>query len=87
MVVLHELAHIIHNRLGSSWGRGERKAELSGGASHGWQFAAIFLDLVHFIIGKEAADQLKAAYKAARVRFRAKRKSTRTGINPFAKAA
>jgi len=71
-VVLHELAHVIHNRLSRSFG-GSRIAELHGGASHGWQFAAIYLDLVRFCMGAEAHDALKASFKERKVRFRPKR--------------
>ncbi|MFP1646285.1 hypothetical protein [Pontitalea aquivivens] len=82
-VVLHEWAHIIHNRLEIDgrissttfdlWRHGSRRQELRGGASHGWQFAAIYLDLVHFCIGKEAAAALKEAFKKHKVRYRPKR--------------
>lgn len=57
---------------------GSRALELRGGAAHGWQYAAIYLDLVHFCMGKEAADALKAAFKDHKVRFRPKRQRTVT---------
>jgi len=82
-VVLHEWAHIIHSRLAIDgeissttfdlWRHGSRRQELRGGAAHGWQFAAIYLDLVHFCIGKDAASALKAAFKTHKVRYRPKR--------------
>lgn len=75
-VALHEFAHIVHNRLGVVPLYGTRTKELEGGASHGWQFAAIYIDLVHFCMGAEAADALKAEFKAARVRWRPKQKRT-----------
>jgi putative metallohydrolase (TIGR04338 family) len=81
-VVLHEWAHAIHNRLevtGYGVG-GTRSRELAGGASHGWQFAAIYLDLVQFCMGPQAAAALKAAYKSKKVRIRAPRK--RRSISP-----
>lgn len=81
-VVLHEWAHIIHNRLNVDgrissttfdlWRHGSRRQELQGGAAHGWQFAAIYLDLVHFCIGRDAAVALKAAFKKHKVRYRPK---------------
>lgn len=79
-IVLHELAHIIHARLsfpgmGLRSRAGSRTRELRGGAGHGWQYAAIYLDLVHFCLGKETHDKLKAAFKERKVRF--KPKSTR----------
>lgn len=78
-VVLHEWAHIIHNRLSARGTlNGSRTSELRGGAAHGWQYAAIYLDLVHFCMGKEAADALKAAFKDHKVRFRPKRTRTVT---------
>lgn len=75
-VALHELAHIIHSRLSGNWAlsaKGTRTDELKGGAAHGWQFAAIYLDLVTFCMGKEAGAALKAAYRANGVRFKPKR--------------
>ena len=38
-------------------------------AKHSWQFAAIMLDTVRHLMGKEAALALKAQYKAHRVRY------------------
>jgi len=73
-VVLRELAHVIHNRLPMAR-EGTRRQELSGGASHGWQFAAIYLDLVRFCMGAEAAEALKASFRKHKVRFRAKRQA------------
>lgn len=80
---LHEWAHIIHSRISTAWfgpnGRrhldvGSRTQELKGGAAHGWQYAAIYIDLVHFCMGKDAADALKASFKKHKVRFRPKQK-------------
>lgn len=76
-VVLHEWAHIIHNRLAARGSLlksnvGARTEELRGGAAHGWQYAAIYLDLVRFCMGKETHDKLRAAFKEHRVRFKAK---------------
>lgn len=70
-VVLHETAHIIHARILRIGYRppGSRLKELYGGAPHGWQFAAIYMDLVRFCMGKEAADTLKAEFKKHKVRF------------------
>lgn len=83
-VVLHEFAHTIHARLRRNRGHnGSRGEELDGGAPHGWQFAAIFLDLVRFIMGAEAAAVLKAEFKAGKVRYRPKRViASRKGIIP-----
>lgn len=73
-VVLHEWAHIIHMRLSSAYSRGgTRTVELDGGAAHGWQFAAIYLDLVRFCMGREAWSALKEAFRSHKVRYRAKR--------------
>lgn len=81
-VVLHETAHIIHERLAITpgWRQGDRTRELAGGAAHGWQFAAVFLDLVRFCMGAEAGDALKVAFKARRVRFKPKRKPPAVSI-------
>lgn len=74
-VVLHELAHIIVNR---QW-RGQTLA------SHGWQFASVFLDLVWLCMGAEARDALKAAYKKHGVRHKAPR--AKRVMSPEQKAA
>lgn len=88
-VTLHEFAHSLHKRLSyarrRTYGRaGTRTYELQGGASHGWQFAAIFLDLVHFCMGKEASTALKAAFKKHRVRWKPKTKRHITPEQRFA---
>lgn len=95
-VVLHEIAHIIHGRLDYQWHRspmgvrtaivGDRKEELKGGPWHGWQFCAVFLDLVQFCMGAEAAEVLKAAFKENNVRWRPKRvRVMPEGYVPFKK--
>jgi len=84
-LVLHEWAHIVHSRLGKEWrwtrcreGIGSRSAELRGGAPHGWQYAAVYLDLVRFCIGKDAAEALKVSFKERKVRFKPRRTRTAT---------
>lgn len=67
-IVIHEVAHHL--------------AGLSHG--HDWRFAEITLDLTRHFLGAEAAAQLRAAYKAGRVRFR--KPVTRT-ITPERRAA
>lgn len=59
VVVIHELAHIVTNRHFGSYGV----------AAHGWQFCSVFLDLVRFIMGREAHDALKGSFKKYRVKF------------------
>jgi putative metallohydrolase (TIGR04338 family) len=63
-IVLHELAHHIVERMHGSnrepW--------------HGWVFASIFLELIEHQLGKETADQLKAAMRSKNVRFTKPRK-------------
>jgi putative metallohydrolase (TIGR04338 family) len=62
-VVLHELTHlIITNRHNNS------------AAWHGWEFCAVYLQLVQHYMGRDAAEALKSAYKGNKVRFRAPRK-------------
>jgi hypothetical protein len=95
-IVLHEWAHSIHGRIGERGGwfynssyvhcKGSRIPEVCGGAGHGWQYAAIFLDVVHACMGAEAAKTLKASYKACRIRFRKPVKRNSPG-NPAALAA
>jgi hypothetical protein len=83
-IVLHEVAHIVHTRLYSGWGNGSRAVELGdpNAAWHGWQWAAVYLDIVRFVKGKEAYDALKASFKKHKVRFRPKR-AGKPGVNPF----
>lgn len=40
------------------------------GASHGWSMCAVYMDLVRYGMGKEAADELKAAFKKHKVRWK-----------------
>lgn len=66
-IICHELAHVIVQRR-------------HGGtvAAHGWEFAAIYLDLVQAALGPERRLRLEAAFKAGKVRFRAPRVSNLT---------
>lgn len=57
-VILHEIAH---NLVGSH-----------DCASHGPEFAGLLLSLVRLRMGKAAADRLRTAYKAERVRYNLK---------------
>lgn len=64
-IVLHELAHSITQR---------QHGHLV--AAHGWQYCEIYLTLVLHMMGRDAHDSLKLAFKLQRVRFtkpRAKR--------------
>lgn len=77
-IALHEFAHIVHQRITRFGyvGHPLYGGELRGGAWHGWEFAAIYVELVHFCMGKEAGDALKASFKKHHVRFRPKRTRT-----------
>lgn len=66
-VILHELAHTLTQRIHGHYV-----------AAHGWQFAAIYIDLVHFMMGKAAADALKAAFREHHVRWKPKAKRVAT---------
>jgi len=74
LAVIHEMAHIITHRH-----YGERNV-----AGHGWQFCAVFLDLVRFIMGKETHAELKASFKTHKVRFIEPRK--RAPLSPERRA-
>ena len=63
-IVLHELAHCFNARI-NGWVMVQ---------SHGWEYCAIYLQLTLYVMGREAHDVLKAAFKANRVRFTAPRK-------------
>ena len=58
LVILHELAHVIQYR--------EYHWTVAG---HGREFCSIYLALVYRWIGKEAGDNLKAAFKDKKVKF------------------
>lgn len=76
LVLLHEIAHVFERRL---------NGRQMGG--HGWTFAAIFLDLVRNVCGKEVADSLKGEYRYRKVKFRAPRTRTLTDDQKDAAAA
>lgn len=65
-IVLHELAHCISMR---KFGRNMI-------APHGWEFCLVYMDLVRFVMGREAADLLKASFRQHKVRYKAKAKRT-----------
>lgn len=46
-------------------------------AYHSWQYCQIYMDLVRYCVGKEAADQVKAAFKAEGVKWKTPRKLTK----------
>lgn len=71
--VLHELAHTICLR------------QTRDEAFHGWRFCQTYLKLVLYLMGREAHDVLKAAFKANRVRFTEPRK--RQPLDPVRRAA
>ena len=54
MVVIHEVAHIYASNIASP---------------HGWEFCSIYLDLVRHFLGAKAHADLKASFKAHRVKF------------------
>lgn len=66
-LLLHELAHTVVYR---EYGR-HRDIE-----AHGWQFCAVYLQLVRFMMGREAQDILKMAMISNGVKFRPPRKKT-----------
>jgi putative metallohydrolase (TIGR04338 family) len=73
MVVLHEMAHIFHYRRSHNQGR-----------SHDWEFAAIFIDLVRNVMGKETADDLAKQFKRFKVRYK---KPQKRNLTPEQRAA
>lgn len=80
-MVCHELAHTVHARQQMTPNPyGWQKAP-----AHGWEFCAIYLRIVHYMMGKDAHDALKAAFKANRVKFRAPIK--RRPLSPEQRAA
>lgn len=63
-IVCHEMAHELNDRTFGIHGDSEY-----GHASHGWRFCAIYIDVVRWVIGAEAAEALKASFKRNKVRF------------------
>lgn len=63
MVTLHEMAHILTDH---TYG-------FMSVPAHGREFAAIFLELVRHVMGKECADALKKGYKGKNVKYKMKR--------------
>lgn len=57
LFILHEIGHVVTPY---------------GVADHGREFARIFLQLVRWRMGTEAASELQAAYQSCRVRHRAR---------------
>jgi hypothetical protein len=62
-VIIHEIAHHC-----SDEAHGTRDV-----AAHGWQFAATLLELVTHEMGADIGTELKASYKAKKVRHKAPR--------------
>ncbi len=73
-IILHELAHVaISRRHGINV------------AGHGWEFCDVYLRLVRTMLGVEAHDRLRDAFKAHGVRYRPKAK--RAPLSPERRAA
>lgn len=72
-VILHELAHVVISR--------RHRGTV---ATHGWEFAQLFLRLVRTCMGKEAHHLLRLSFKSRGVRYTPKRK--RKPLAPEAKA-
>lgn len=67
-VILHELAHHIN----------DVESKDKPYASHGWEFAVIFLDLVQKGMGKAAKQRLKDEFKARKVYTWERKRSAHT---------
>ncbi len=63
-VLLHEVAHIANVRKAQTFFFTEDRA------AHGWEFAAIEVELVHHMMGKDAADALKKSFREHKVRYK-----------------
>lgn len=73
-IVLHEVAHVIAGRV-----HGARNI-----AGHGWQYCKVYIDLVHFMMGAEAAAALKISFAHHGVKYKAPRPKKR--LTPSQKA-
>jgi len=73
-VILHELAHVIHQReeqaLRFDAEMTQLRARKGFFQSHGWRWAEVYLKLVLWFMGRPAYDALRKAFKAGRVRHR-----------------
>lgn len=67
-VILHELAHHLN----------DVESKDKPYASHGWEFASIFLDLILKGMGKDARQRLKNEFKARKVYTWEKKRSAHT---------
>lgn len=65
-IVCHEMAHELNDRTFGVPGDVDHQH-----ASHGWRFCAIYIDVVRWVMGAEAAEALKASFKRHKVRFTA----------------
>lgn len=63
-VMVHEFAHVLHHA------RAPEKTE----APHGWQFAAIYLEVIDWVFGKRAREVMETQFKIQKVRYKPKRK-------------
>lgn len=69
-VVAHEVAHTIHNRLSTmDIGKGSHVVSHAGGYDHGPQFAAVYLNVVHTMMGQKAHDKLKSSFEKHGVKY------------------
>jgi hypothetical protein len=66
MCILHELAHLCADH---QYRRKVPTDPWQPIAAHGWEFCAIFLELVRQYLGQPRHDQLVAAFRAKRVQF------------------
>lgn len=69
LTLLHELAHTIRSRT-----YGDHLV-----ASHGWEWASVYVGLVQRFMGRDCAGMLKARFREAKIRFtkpRARRELT-----------
>jgi predicted SprT family Zn-dependent metalloprotease len=64
--LLHELAHAI------LWVR-NRRSQPADYSPHGWEFCTVLTDLVEHWMGAAAADKLREAFRAKKVRTRPRR--------------
>jgi hypothetical protein len=47
-----------------------KSPEFTTGTCHDWQMCSVYMDLVRYSLGKEAADKLKEAFKKNKVRWK-----------------
>ena len=75
--VLQHMAYHIHNLVAHIVISDGNMFYAPEAAIHSWQYCYIYVDLVRYCVGKEAAEQVKAAFKIEGVKWKKPRRATK----------